>query len=388
VFAHALLWNCEHEKCYQPEALAELESAVIAQFTDAEAELHQAEFGLIDNLAAISERLLALPVERREPRLIEELEKVSVTPGMYVPSNPRMHILGINAAQSRCLKSHARVPIYVAFDVCDKEDSARTPIPFGCIFKIRDDVRMDTLMIQIIDKFMRIFADAGLDTFMMAYRVFATGAERGVIECIRNARSRHDLGVERREELTALFIRRYGPVWSEGFRRAQRNFVCSMAPYSLLCYLFQVKDRHNANIMIDDDGHIIHIDFGFIFDVAPGGVKFEKSSFKLTAEMVQLLGGGRDAPPFIEFARLFAQCFFAVRERYSEIEPIVFLMRNAGLPCFKAFTFKNLQQRFFLDKSDGELMSAIDAVLGDAMNWMRTYLYDQFQYNQNQIFFI
>ena len=34
--------------------------------------------------------------------------------------------------------------------------------------------------------------------------------------------------------------------------------------------------------MIDAKGHIVHIDFGFLFQNAPGGFNFENAPFKLT----------------------------------------------------------------------------------------------------------
>lgn len=54
-------------------------------------------------------------------------------------------------------------------------------------------------------------------------------------------------------------------------------------------YLFQIKDRHNNNILIDNYGHIIHIDFSFIISSSPGMFGFEKAPFKLTKDYVDLM---------------------------------------------------------------------------------------------------
>ena len=75
------------------------------------------------------------------------------------------------------------------------------------------------------------------------------------------------------------FYRRY---FYDKFEEAQKNFVESLAGYSIFNYLLQVRDRHNANILVDKSGHLIHVDFGFFISNYPGGINFENAPFKLT----------------------------------------------------------------------------------------------------------
>ena len=96
-----------------------------------------------------------------------------------------------------------------------------------------------------------------------------------------------------KSNLFDFYKMQFGPdVKSKRFKEAQKKFIKSLAAYSLICYILQIKDRHNGNILIDIEGHIIHIDFGFLLSNAPGkGLKFESAPFKLTEEYMQVLGG-------------------------------------------------------------------------------------------------
>lgn len=399
LFMHYLLWNILYEKCHTmnpftdplPLRLVELEGQILFNMTPEEKVHKDHEFALIDRFANISQQLIKFPVEQRKEELVKLLSSnPSLSDDLYVPSNPEYKIIDINARESRPLKSHEKVPLLVTFTVYDKDKlHNRQKMNFACIFKTNDDVRMDAMVIQLIDKFRRIFNDAGIDTYVLPYRVFATGEKRGVIECITHAKSRHEIGELYPNDLKSYYIHKYGQVGTETFDKAQHNFIKSMAPYSLICYLFAIKDRHNANIMIDDDGHIIHIDFGFIFGLSPGkNFNFERAPFKLAKEMIDLMGGSNTAKPFMDFVDLFTKCFIAVRACYDEIQTIAELMINAGFDCFQKDTFKQLRDRFFMDSLPSDLNATFQKLIWDSWGSITTSTYDKFQYLQNNIFFI
>lgn len=71
--------------------------------------------------------------------------------------------------------------------------------------------------------------------------------------------------------LYEIFQVEFGAPGSEAFEAARRAFIASAAGYAVASFLLQAKDRHNGNLLISSDGHLVHIDFGFILEISPGG---------------------------------------------------------------------------------------------------------------------
>jgi len=249
----------------------------------------------------------------------------------------------------------------------------------SAIFKVGDDCRQDVLALQIIAMHKNIFNSLGLDLLVTPYRVTATGPGCGVIDVIPNATSRDEMGRAKINDLESFFVMKYGAVDTPEFQRARNNFVQSMAAYSLLCYIIQIKDRHNGNIMVDGRGCITHIDFGFLFDIGPGGVKFEPNSFKLSHEMVVLMGG-KDSVGFRHFRELTVKAFLAARPYANTIVDTVGLMLAAEFPSFKGEgTLERLRLRFRLDLSEKKAAEFMMAVIDNACENKRSIVYDEFQ---------
>lgn len=85
-----------------------------------------------------------------------------------------------------------------------------------------------------------------------------------------------------------------------------------------MTYILQIKDRHNGNILLDRDGHLVHIDFGFMLSNTPGNIGFEAAPFKFPAEYMEVLGG-INGSAFLEFKALFRQGFELARKHCDRI---------------------------------------------------------------------
>lgn len=122
----------------------------------------------------------------------------------------------------------------------------------------------------------------------------STSKTTGLIELITDATSLD--GLKKKESFPGSLGDWYKSVYVSGngegdghthtpgdrYAQAMERYVGSMAGYSVVCYLLAIKDRHNGNIMVDANGSIIHIDFGFVFGLGECmcmcmGVRMDKS---------------------------------------------------------------------------------------------------------------
>ncbi|KAG1756746.1 kinase-like protein [Suillus paluster] len=267
------------------------------------------------------------------------------------------------------------------------------------IVKTGGDLRQEQVAVQLVQQFEQIWEEESCQCWVRYFRILTTGASSGLVETITDAVSIHSikkseyarrLAEGRFGYVTLLdhFKSTYGDPSTTKFVRAQRNFAKSLAGYSIVTYLLQIKDRHNGNILLDREGHLVHIDFGFMLSNSPGNIGFEAAPFKLPSEYVEVLGGV-DGEQFLEFKRLFREGFEAARKHCDRIITLVELMqKDSKLPCFAAFgeqTAAQLRDRFqpaLTHSLVGEYVDRlIDTSLGS--NWTR--LYDSYQYYSQSI---
>ncbi|CAN8096509.1 unnamed protein product [Discula destructiva] len=295
----------------------------------------------------------------------------------------------------------------------DKKARIRRSSPYGwmknwdlvsVIVKTGSDLRQEAFACQLIDVCNRIWVDAELGVWTKVMRILVTGESSGLVETITNGVSLHSIkrsltlasfenGQNPRRRIATLkdhFLKAFGEPDTDAYKAGVDAFKRSLAAYSIISYVLQLKDRHNGNILIDNEGHIIHIDFGFMLSNSPGSVGFEAAPFKLTYEYVEVLGG-IGSPEWDDFKRLCKQAFQALRRSADNIVDLVTMMgKNSTMPCYAAGVSTvqaSLRQRFQLQLSADEAEQFVETdLVGKSLGSYYTRLYDTFQYRTQGIY--
>ncbi|CAI5456390.1 unnamed protein product [Caenorhabditis angaria] len=289
----------------------------------------------------------------------------------------------------------------------DKKDRIRACSDYGgykewdlipVIVKYGDDLSQESFAQQVLQIFKDLWTEEGVPLYLRPYKIVCVGPDSGLVEPVLDTLSLHQI----KRHLTRIFRENgnvatptlrhhfedmFGPPGSEAYVNAQKNFIQSTAAYSLVSYFLQLKDRHNGNILLDLEGHLIHIDYGFLLSSSPRNLGFETAPFKLTTELIDVMGG-IDSDMFLYYKSLLLRGLMAARKHHRRIVSLAEIMSTGSkMQCFRAGaeTVRALEARFHVSSTDEQLQHLVDTLVDGSRDSYTTRFYDSFQYYTNGI---
>lgn len=212
------------------------------------------------------------------------------------------------------------------------------------IFKNGDDLRQDTLTLQVIRIMDNIWRDEGMDLRMLPYACLSTGKQVGMIEVVRNAKT--VMGIQRKGGKMAAFqvdstqlhkwIKEKNK--STRYEQAIETFTHSCAGYCVATFILGIGDRNPDNIMVNEEGQIFHIDFGHFLGhfKKKFGINRERVPFVLTEDFLYVIARGAENPKkskeFESFQELCGKAYVTLRRHANILITLFTMMLSTGIP--------------------------------------------------------
>ena len=268
---------------------------------------------------------------------------------------------------------------------------------FRCIIKTHEDLRQEQFATQLINEFYQIFKLENTGLWLNTYEIISTGNDSGLVEMVNDSLSLDQLKHKLNSISLSDFFLHYfgnGNHNSNSYKQAMKNYISSLAGYSLVCYFLQIKDRHNGNILIDSKGHIVHIDFGFLLSNAPGKrFSMENAPFKLSKDFLDVMGG-INGKYFDDYKKLMRKGFAAVNKHRHKICILVEMMwcgHGKKLDCFErgqdAIDELKVRMNPKADIKKNDINRIVDDLINQSAGHWGTKMYDYFQYKTNGILY-
>ena len=219
---------------------------------------------------------------------------------------------------------------------------------FKVIFKIGDDLRQDSMILQIFKIMDKIWLENDLDLKLSIYNVCPLELKCGFMEFVEGTpleevqKNENDLGGALDKELLYKYLNNLSNEISKTkdglpLEKELDNFIRSLAGYCVATGVMGIADRHPANVMIKKNGIFFHIDFGHIFGnfKKKFGFKRERSLFLLTPDMAYVYMKSNNKKVFINYC---TNAFNILRRNAQRLLNITITMSSSNMPEFSTMS--------------------------------------------------
>lgn len=244
------------------------------------------------------------------------LENKALFTDTRIPTAPHLICKAILIDEIK-IKSSSSAPIFLPLLCVDENTNIEQK--YYLLYKF-EDVRKDQIIIDTI-RIMDTVLQSELQTYttintpinIITYNVFPTSRQSGIIEIIPDCHTLYEI----QKEFSILnYILEHNRDNGLTVDELRSRFVHSCAAYCVMTYLLGVGDRHLDNIMVNNEGYLFHIDYGFIIGSDPKPMTYP--SMRITSDMVDAIGGPK-SESYKEFVQLSKDIHLCLQKR---------------LPCF------------------------------------------------------
>ena len=336
-------------------------------------ELHQG-YKFTQQLVDLNNELSKYNHEEATEKLRDALRRVEIPKEFHLPMDPRLIVESFVIEKCQVMNSKKK-PLWLAF----KNASIFADEPVFTMFKVGDDLRQDQLTLQVMKVMEHLWRRSGTDFHMRCYGVLPTGLNQGFVEVVPNSVTESKLQVDHGKvtgvwanDIILNYLQRYNAT-GRGLSIAREIFRLSSAGYAIATSVLGVADRHPGNIMIQQDGHFFHIDFGHFLGnwKSKLGVKREAGLFHFAPACAEAIGKDKMS----QFKDDCWKALCVLRNNSKLLITLFLLMLGTGIPeLTKPEDVIYLKSKLYTDLEDEEARKKLLQLIKESKRSTRTYL--------------
>jgi hypothetical protein len=146
--------------------------------------------------------------------------------------------------------------------------------------------KTDELADQLVNMVSKMWSNAGLPFITQNFVPIRVSHRYCMVKALPDSVPISKVSRDVKSMLQPDYLAKYLQEHNTNYEEAQKRFMYSFVPYSLLCYVFNIQDRHNDNIHLRKNGELFHTGFkDLVYERKKFGIKRERPPFVFNDQM-------------------------------------------------------------------------------------------------------